>query len=409
MNCHEAEELLQRYLDSDLAKEEEKRFFLHIEQCADCADQLQRMKRLSEELDSLSDVVPPISIVDSILPKLMELDSAAGMNSKEEHPAVTSPISSASIERSESPRHSRPRRGRWMWTAISGVAAAGVALGIFIFDSPNSNVEYAELSLSREIQDMSSKEAPSSGAETNNEAQHNGESGALEDTPEGNESADSLGDSALDKRKKTDSDKVPAEGLDARISSGSTSRSGDSKADSTSPDTSETHNVSKSIADGMPSAHQGDTPPSANSPSAPAEPGIADEPEPESAVVDAEQGLANEAGPSFMGIPPAEEGADRLNFKSGPDDTAGSASFTSEDEGMESPDGSARAFIIDQKLYVNDEEGRLLYASLRQWKPEDTVLLVEWLNDRQLVYEVQSDSGTSRYTVDVVEQTELKN
>jgi hypothetical protein len=75
MNCEQRMDEMQRFLDQDLTQVEEESLMAHIEQCPDCATSFEQLQRLSAELSLLPMVSPPFGIVDSILPRLAELDA----------------------------------------------------------------------------------------------------------------------------------------------------------------------------------------------------------------------------------------------------------------------------------------------------------------------------------------------
>lgn len=74
MKCQEVMEYMQRHLDADLSEEENKMMQEHLEDCSSCAEMFERLNKLSEELVNLPKVSPPESIVDSILPRIEEID-----------------------------------------------------------------------------------------------------------------------------------------------------------------------------------------------------------------------------------------------------------------------------------------------------------------------------------------------
>lgn len=74
MKCQEVMELMQRHLDADLNEEENKALEEHLNTCASCTQMFERLQLLSAELVNLPKVTPPISIVDSIMPTLNEID-----------------------------------------------------------------------------------------------------------------------------------------------------------------------------------------------------------------------------------------------------------------------------------------------------------------------------------------------
>jgi hypothetical protein len=121
MKCEEVMETMQRYLDEDLNPKEVASMREHMKQCASCAEMFERLNRLSEELVNLPKVEPPYSIVDSILPKLQEIDRQA--------PAGGSPAPAA-------PLAERRRKRRNMYRLIGGAAAAVIFIGAAVYQLP---------------------------------------------------------------------------------------------------------------------------------------------------------------------------------------------------------------------------------------------------------------------------------
>ncbi|MBR2569235.1 MAG: zf-HC2 domain-containing protein, partial [Paenibacillus sp.] len=74
MNCQEVVTLMQRELDHDLDAPEQKLLAEHLNRCPACSEMYERLKLLNEDLEMLPKAMPPFSIVDSILPKLDEID-----------------------------------------------------------------------------------------------------------------------------------------------------------------------------------------------------------------------------------------------------------------------------------------------------------------------------------------------
>lgn len=75
MNCEQRMDEMQRFVDQDLTQAEEESLLAHIKQCPECTASFEQLQRLSAELSLLPMVSPPFSIVDSILPRLAELDA----------------------------------------------------------------------------------------------------------------------------------------------------------------------------------------------------------------------------------------------------------------------------------------------------------------------------------------------
>ncbi|WP_409341387.1 zf-HC2 domain-containing protein [Paenibacillus sp. MBLB4367] len=160
MKCPEVMEFMQRYVDHDLDQAEEALLLAHVMQCPECADMLEKLQLLSDELESLPDVVPPFSIVDSILPQLermMDEQSAAktvepdmgkfvtasereallGLttpNAAEAEKAIRSDNGNVPARTNRTKRVEAPPKVRWFsWKWAGGAAAAAVIVGVFLF------------------------------------------------------------------------------------------------------------------------------------------------------------------------------------------------------------------------------------------------------------------------------------
>lgn len=110
MKCQEVMELMQRDLDRDLEESEQESLYAHTQHCPDCAAMFEKLKKLSDDLENLPKVTPPFSIVDSIMPRLEQLE--------QDHMAV-----------------SNRRNRRFAWRTFSGVVAAGIVLALFVFNN----------------------------------------------------------------------------------------------------------------------------------------------------------------------------------------------------------------------------------------------------------------------------------
>lgn len=131
MKCAEVMEWMHRYLDQDLSRDEIIEMFRHIDDCPSCAEVFERLSLLSKELEQLPDVLPPFSLVDSILPQLAELD----LNTNEVNPVTPKESVVIPFERDSSRRKPSKRNSVAARTGIGAIAAA-VILGIAIFNMP---------------------------------------------------------------------------------------------------------------------------------------------------------------------------------------------------------------------------------------------------------------------------------
>ncbi|MGZ7442410.1 zf-HC2 domain-containing protein [Paenibacillus sp. TH7-28] len=150
MNCQEAVEWMNRYLDRDLNEEETSLLFEHIQHCQDCAEQFEWLNKLSAQLEDLPKVVPNYSLVDAILPQLDAIDQARREGSVSEMDALPMMTeSSPALGRSgkqEREQSSVSRRARFYRYGSLGVAAA-LILGVFIYQYEPRTVPNAEIAL----------------------------------------------------------------------------------------------------------------------------------------------------------------------------------------------------------------------------------------------------------------------
>lgn len=128
MNCIEVGELMHRKLDFDLSAQEEKELELHLTQCSSCHLIFERLSSLSTQLEQLPHVTPPFSIVDSILPKLMEVEIEEKTLIKQDEEAVTA----------AQKMNKGTKKKAWLITTTS-VAVAAAALILTVNVSPNSS------------------------------------------------------------------------------------------------------------------------------------------------------------------------------------------------------------------------------------------------------------------------------
>lgn len=160
MNCAQVMELMQRHLDGDLNNEELELMANHLENCPECAEMMQRLKQIDQDLANLPKVTPPFSIVDSILPKLKEMDEISatdgGTAGNVRH--IASRSEAAAID-------GGAQRTRWYRTNLArfgSFAAAAAVLGILIVQglpdriNDNGNFERQESTASGGTSTMAS-------------------------------------------------------------------------------------------------------------------------------------------------------------------------------------------------------------------------------------------------------------
>ncbi|MDP5273052.1 anti-sigma factor family protein [Chengkuizengella axinellae] len=141
MKCQEVIQFMQRDLDGDLNKDEQKQMLDHIESCHSCTEMFDRLKNVSNELEQLPKVTPPISLVDQILPQLDEIDQAnASHNDKDDEIEKAEVVSTdgddKKITLATFAKKSGPR------FAFLGASAAAVILIVIIaINPPGSSFE----------------------------------------------------------------------------------------------------------------------------------------------------------------------------------------------------------------------------------------------------------------------------
>jgi len=149
MKCPEVLELIQRYLDRDVSELEEQIMFRHLGTCRSCARMFERLKRLDDlldhELSRYPNVTPPFSIVDSILPKLEQMEWSKETEHAEnaepetdvpEQPAAGKPIQPG-VEQAHSPSAEPAKRKQpaWIrWRIVSGTAVAAAIMALVLLN-----------------------------------------------------------------------------------------------------------------------------------------------------------------------------------------------------------------------------------------------------------------------------------
>ncbi|MFS0554557.1 hypothetical protein [Brevibacillus sp. 179-C9.3 HS] len=126
MTNEEILELMQRDLDGDLLESELQMLHQLIHKDADLQLMYNRLKDVSQQLEHLPPVVPPFSIVDSILPKL---ESAAAMTAAVKSTTNEEILPTLEVKRESS---SLPESKKWkrikVWMASLGSTAVAASL-----------------------------------------------------------------------------------------------------------------------------------------------------------------------------------------------------------------------------------------------------------------------------------------
>jgi hypothetical protein len=409
MNCQEVMELMQRQLDEDLDAQEEEILDAHLKHCAECAEMQMRLKLLSSELTSLPKVIPAYSLVDAILPRLVEIDGQAAGSGQDDtysssliEPASTQPRGIPWARRSRSPIS---------WKVAGGVIAAGLIIGFFIFQPNNPLSNQADGLLQPRKNSDAKSAATSVGAQEKNKdtagsaEQHkptNPSSGDMKkDSNYGNsgdlktETKGTTADPAAKNSEHSQKTTVPSPNepkADKPIThSGAAAKGGtnnsNSEVPSVSPDTSEQPQISSPELSPEPSAY-----PTMEAPTV------------ESLKRKSEQkGFAPDSTSAPEQEPVETSSADTNKGMS----ALKSIGPIMPEETSESLDGKYVAAIEQHHVLIKvSDSGEIVFTSKKIWSESDKVTLQKWSEDHKLTYQVVNDMGTQTFQIDMSNQSE---
>ncbi|GGN96920.1 anti-sigma factor family protein [Saccharibacillus kuerlensis] len=168
MKREEALEYMNRYLDHDLSEEETEALFRHLGDSPEAREDFEFLKRLSNKLESMPDVMPPISLVDSILPRLDELDPMMQPELPEAKPEKLSEMESRRMFGEETLKR---RRASEFWRstlgrAVAGTTAAVAVLSIFVATYEPKQMPTAEMSSTTAVSGATDDTLVPSGSES---------------------------------------------------------------------------------------------------------------------------------------------------------------------------------------------------------------------------------------------------
>ncbi|AWB45439.1 hypothetical protein DCC85_15230 [Paenibacillus sp. CAA11] len=143
MNCSEAVEWMNRYLDRELDKEEQLQLFQHLDSCEECAETFDLMRAISRRLESLPDVTPNYSLVDRIMPQLEAIDrERKGIIADSPLQDEQIPLMDSIPERKSELIRSKPRNRYGL--RLAGGAAAAMILAFCIYQFQPKTIPNAE-------------------------------------------------------------------------------------------------------------------------------------------------------------------------------------------------------------------------------------------------------------------------
>lgn len=404
MICQEVMELMQRQLDGDLNSHEEEELFAHLAHCEDCVQMFERLQRLSDELTQLPKVVPPYSLVDAILPQLAEIDRGAAASITDKAAVVTPDV--RQNEQGQPTKLPRTRRfsSQFSWKFASGVVAAGLVLGFFVFNMKQPVLDNADglVPMSRQVEESSAASSEMKGTlktedpmlkknvtDANPAASASPEAGANGDSVNGAETkeTDNLASGGSGPQATSDANLEKPEAF--RVSKSEDAK-GPSKVDSS---TSAPERMKDTPAGGE----------SKNSAPAPTTP-VSGENTPNKG---ADQTASPQPTPATTATPEPTPAT-----KKGSDDSdqrGGIFSMTAPESEtvLKSASGTLTAAVEDRHVVIrNSATGDLVFASKKAWQPEDKITLVEWSKDDKLFYQVQSGGSLHTIRIDVNLKTE---
>ncbi|MFM9329656.1 zf-HC2 domain-containing protein [Paenibacillus mesotrionivorans] len=415
MKCEEMMNLMQQSLDQDLTAEEELVMLAHLKQCPGCSDLYVRLKLLHDELAQLPKVKPAYSIVDAILPQLEEIplwnaDSAEGPE--------TSAAAKEQVVAFPPAKARNNRRGLISWKIFSGVAAAGIIIGLFMSNQDNLHMNKTASESAAMQNRMSAPQAASNlGASTGAKGKQDqsaadsatqdlfvvptqtGAAGTTSAVPPSTPAAAPEGSA---EQKDISGRVTMASPTDSSVKD----QFGTALRTSTAEDQETASGPSGEAADAY--QKQADQSPEAAA-------GSAVESQPDGTQEEGHLPLAimEKAGDSAASpevdqrggaasLPPVGD-AKQMGFTlAGP--TAGGAP-----QPLPSPDGMYTASVAEGKVTITDKDGKAVFVSSIHLGPEVQVRFVEWTDAHTFSYAVKTVSGTETvYVISAVQGKEWK-
>jgi hypothetical protein len=384
MNCEEVMELMQRDMDGDLSAEEKKLLNEHVQTCPDCADMLEKLRRLSNELEQLPRVVPKISLVDAILPQLEQLSPEPKPDPADSGDETARP----GLPPRRRARTARP--GRTLLTRVSGVVALGVVIGLLLVNNPRTWLLPGSEDQASGLSTMDGGYAGSqAGSGTNGESSAAG-------------SADGSEPKSLPKRNVQFPEPIPD--VPSAVPSAAPSTAPSAAPAPSSEPSPKTLEKSDEPSDKAPAADPGAGDGSPEPESGPMARGLTAAPSPSSGPdgADAQDGRTQpdreQASPDASN--PTDDGAQPGEIQ------APAYSLMAEPTEWPSPDGTRKAVVKNgAMLIVKTESGIVEFQSAAR---EGSVGEVVWSEDStKLQYTWNNTDGTSvSYVVDVAAGTE---
>lgn len=408
MKCQEVMIYMQRQLDGDLTPKEENELHAHLMHCLDCAQMFERLQALSNELSQLPKVMPPFSLVDAIMPQLLELDKQNAMEVADN--VVVFPSKVARIESvKDMPKRSGVSRFKeqFSWKIASGVVAAGLIIGFFAFNMQKPIIDNADGFMSRSSSDSkaAAEKRVTATSETNQQigsddmAKTKETAATNEGSPvaptadsfaKGTDTANTATGNGVNSPQATSMAQLEKPGAYSSPTNG-----GDMQTNKVSPSTSAPERLRDPDASSVPKSDKMDSNAEAATPTA----GLS---VPQSSLEpkSTESPVRKTAQPT-PNVDPSS--SDRISA------SQGILSYTvpQGEVKLKSTTGTYEATIEDRHVVIrNTLTLELVFASEHVWQAEDQIRLLEWSKDDKLFYEVISKGLLQTILIDVKEKTE---
>jgi len=405
MKCQEVMMYMQRQLDGDLAPNEEDELHAHLMHCLDCAQMFERLQALSNELSQLPKVTPPFSLVDAIMPQLLELDKQAVTPKMDNVVAFSPPVTNTVSNEAQKSSGKSRFKDQFSWKFASGVVAAGLIIGFFAFNMQKPLLDNADGLLPKSRNDSKSvQEMRSTAASDMNQMQGGNEPAAKAHESTSNQALPNVpnGDALTN---------VTPNPGDASVGSGLMPKS-------TSSATLEKPGVYSSppVSGGQSLERQ--TSPSTSAPAKLGEAGTS------SSKSEEDTPKMEVSPPAGLSVPQSSlepKSTDTPNRKNapGPTEDPSSADRTMGIQGsltlspmmpdtrLKSASGLYEATIEDAHVVIrNSHTLEIVFASKQIWQVDDQIKLLEWAKDDKLFYEVVSKGTLQTILIDVNAKTE---
>ncbi|CAH1219419.1 hypothetical protein PAECIP111891_04873 [Paenibacillus allorhizoplanae] len=406
MKCQEVMMYMQRQLDGDLAPKEENELHAHLMHCLDCAQMFERLQALSNELSQLPKVKPPFSLVDAIMPQLLELDKQNEVSMTDN--VVVFPSKVARVE-SEVDRPMLSGMSRFKeqfsWKFASGVVAAGLIIGFFAFNMQKPVIDNADGIMSRSSSDSkAAAEKRVTGISDTNQQIGSDDIAKTKETTATNEgtpvapTADSFAKGTNTANTATgNGGNSPQATSNAQLEKPgaytSPTNGGDMQTNKVSPSTSAPERLRDPDAS-VPKSDKIDSNAEAATPAA----GLS---VPQSSLEPkSTESPVRKTAPA-PSVDPSS--SDRISA------SQGILSYTvpQGEAKLKSTTGTYDATIEDRHVVIrNTLTLELVFASEHVWQAEDQIKLLEWSKDDKLFYEVISKGLLQTILIDVKEKTE---